>query len=278
MAIAPDQWDQPTAGQGLYPATSANGHFSGGSMHRGPRHAAWDAANTRQYPVGRQAPAPQRSGRESWPLIADDLFLVIGDDRGKLRVNRDVAQIGLAGALLAELIHSGYATIVRNDLTATRGGEPIDRLAGAVIRQVRAEKVELPVRKWIAFLATTSLRAGPLYDNVGYRLTRAGRVTRTERGVLWRRSTLYVPSDTNDAGWAWARISSALSGGHALSPTDVTFAGLLLATGLHRYVLLGDGKQIEHQIRSYLADAGPDIGALIQHTEDAVNSAVMTSN
>lgn len=277
MAVARGQWDQSAADQDRYPA-GANGLFSGGSMHSGPRHAAWSAANTQQYPVAQQTPVPRPAGRERWPLIADDLFLVIGDDWGKLRVNRDVAQIGLAGGLLAELILSGYVTVERNYLIATRSGEPIDPLAGAVIRQVRAEQHELPVRKWIAFLAATSLGADYLYDNVGHRLTRAGRVTRTERGVLWRRRTLYVPTDSNDAGWAWARISSALSRGQALSSTDVAFAGLMLATGLHRYVLLGDGNEIEHQLRDHVADARADIHALIEHIEDAVNSAVMTSN
>ncbi|MEV6493147.1 GPP34 family phosphoprotein [Actinoplanes sp. NPDC051633] len=276
MAVTPQHWDQPKLSSD--PRPDPNVQAERRALRSGPRHAAWTGRNTQSLSGPFRANTPSRSGRKTWPLVADDLFLVAGDEWGKLRLHRDVARIGLAAALLAELILAEYATVELDSLVPACPEEPIDRLAGAVIRQVRAERSKLPVRTWIDFLATVKLADDDVFDHVGHRLERAGRVDAQERGIWWWHRVVYVPHDLNDCAWAGARISTALRRGEAFTLSDVAFAGLMLATGLHRYALLGHGSEIEQQLRVRLAQAPAGLRALIRHTEDAVSTAIKISN
>jgi hypothetical protein len=218
-----------------------------------------------------------------WPLVADDLFRVAHNDWGKPLLHRDVAGLGLGAAVLAELLLARYATVHDGALIPVvpadpaDPADPVDPLAATVLRQIRAEPHELALRNWLAFLAGTAPSGGDVYEQVARRLARAGHVRAEPRGLL-RRSVRYVPGDMNTAAWPWARVSQALEHGHHLDAFDTMLVGLILATDLHRRVMVGDAGHIEAQLRRNVDEAPLEVRELLYHTETAVGATVITGS
>lgn len=178
-------------------------------------------------------------------------------------------------AVLAELLLAGFATIHDDKLVAALVAEPIDPLGAAVMRQLRAEPQELAVRDWLTFLASTALGGADMYEQVGRRMQLAGHVEAECKGLL-RRSVRYVPRNINTAAWPWARLSGKLRSREPLDDFDTALGGLILATGLHRRVLVGDAGDVEARLRSNVAGAPREVSALLYHTETAVGATVIT--
>jgi hypothetical protein len=208
-------------------------------------------------------------------LVADDFFRVAHDDWGKSRLHRDVCRLAMSAAVVAELLLTECVTIHDGLLVPTAAIEPLDPLAAAVLRQVRAETEELPVREWLAFLGSATLPGGDMYQQVASRLTRAGHVQLETRGLV-RRSVRYVPVDINAAAWPWARLSQVLDRGEQLDDFDTVLGGLVLATDLHRLVLVGNAAGIEQRLRINTSGAPPAVRELLYQTETATGSTVIT--
>jgi hypothetical protein len=217
---------------------------------------------------------PARRRRLWWPLIADDLFRVAHDDYGKPRLHRDVARLGLAAAVLAELLLTETVTIDDDKLISTSAVDPTDSLAAAVLRQVHAERHDLPVRDWLAFLGAATLPGGDMYEQVAGRLTRAGHVRPAVR--RFPRRVRYVPLDINAAAWPWARLSQSLGRGEQLNDFNTVLGGLILATDLHRRVLTGDAGGIEQRVRLNTDRVPTPVQRLLYHTETATGATVIT--
>jgi hypothetical protein len=101
---------------------------------------------------GQHAPAPQLAGTGR---LADDLYLIAHHDRtGRLLLSPRAAGLGLAGALLAELMLAGAIQITAGTVTAGPC-PPGDALAAGVLGQVAAEQRH-PAQEWLAFLARTA--------------------------------------------------------------------------------------------------------------------------
>ena len=218
---------------------------------------------------------PAETRRPTWPLIADDLFRVAHDDWGKNRLHPDVVGIGLGAALLGELLITGYVSIRDDLLIPVQYTDPIDELAAAVLHHILTEPRPLGVRTWLRYLATSGLTGGPIYEHVARRLERGGHVQAEKRGLL-RRKVRYVPRDFNTAAWPWARISAHLRRHENLDAADTILGGLILATDLHRHVLVGERSQIEPPLRSAIAVETPAVGDLLRHAEAAAGNTVIT--
>src|SRR5690348_2754844 len=103
--------------------------------------------------------------------LADDFFLLTHDAyTGTPRIARDAIHLGLAAALLGELIIPGYVTIQDGYLLVTDTRPPADALAHAVLDQIVAAGQPHPVPDRLVHLARDALPA------VGIRLQRAGLV------------------------------------------------------------------------------------------------------
>jgi Golgi phosphoprotein 3 (GPP34) len=86
---------------------------------------------------------------------------------------------------------------------------------------------------WMSYLAYERAE-GRVID----RLARAGLVKREQRRRLFRNPTVrYVPYDSVVAGTPANTINTAMQRGLKLSTSELFFAGLLLATGLHLHAL-----------------------------------------
>ncbi len=76
------------------------------------------------------------SGAGWWPLLADDMFRVIHEDRdGGRLLHPDVAALGLAAALLGELLLAGRVTFRAGQVIVLDLRPPLDALAHTVLDQ-----------------------------------------------------------------------------------------------------------------------------------------------
>ncbi|GIE91900.1 GOLPH3/VPS74 family protein [Actinoplanes regularis] len=235
-----------------------NTAYSNGSAPARGRHAA----------VAGWAAGPQRP---TWPLVADDFFrLAHRDHDGRPLLDEHVTGLGLAAALLAELVLARRLALPGGQVIIVDATPPIDALAHTVLDRLAAEQAALPVRTWLAYLARTAQR------DIADRLTRAGHLRQTTGRGLFGRRVRYVPTDMNTAAWPWARLSSRLQKGQPLDGFDTVLGGLVLATDLYRTVLLGHSADLEAGLRAAAADAPAPVRELLAHTEAAVGDAIIT--
>jgi hypothetical protein len=158
--------------------------------------------------AGRRAPAPGLGGT-GW--LADDLYLMAHDERtGRLVLSPRAAGLGLAGALLADLVLAGCVRVASGQVAVTGAGPPEDGLAAAVLGVLASERPPRPVADWLAFLARTAP------GEVAGRLEQAGYLVavpaRPWRAARWR------PADPDCAFAPVARVASALSAARERAP------------------------------------------------------------
>ena len=114
-------------------------------------------------------------------LVADDLYLLAHHDvTGKPVLQPRPLGIGLAGALLAELMLGGGICLRPDGVVLPGRTWPGDELARHVRDLVAAEQEPHPVREWLLFLAR------PAATDVAGRLERSGYLTRAGGRIPWR--------------------------------------------------------------------------------------------
>ncbi len=89
--------------------------------------------------------------------LADDLYLMAHHEiTGKAHLQPRAAGLGLAGALLAELMLLGNISIRPDGVMVTDGTPPGDGLARSVLGLVLSEHERHAVQRWLLFLARTA--------------------------------------------------------------------------------------------------------------------------
>ena len=204
--------------------------------------------------------------------LADDLFLTAHDTvKGKCLLSPATLGLGLAGALLAELVLWRRIDVLDGKITIIDDRPTGDPATSAVLDQVLREGHHRVVRDWISFLAT-----GIATDLVERRLARSGLVQRQEKRGLLGTKVSFVPTDSMTAGWPATRVRTFVTRGELLDVADLSLAGLILATGLDQHVFVTmearDRAQLFDQIRRRLPMM---LQELVGHTEAAVGDAVM---
>lgn len=209
------------------------------------------------------------------PLLADDYFFCAHDTiSGRCLLSDRTVGLGLASALLGELVLFGAVRIEQGHLEVMDTGPLPDRLANAVLDEIAAERNLTRAREWLRYLARDA------YEHVGQRLTRADLVERRQIRRLMRTTVVYSPRDVNDAGWPVARLATAMRNRAVMEVRDLTLAGIVTATGLaatafadasvdprryaHHHLV-----RLRHPIRESLLE-------LIGHTDAAVGDAVLS--
>ncbi|WP_285685448.1 GPP34 family phosphoprotein [Actinoplanes sp. NBRC 103695] len=209
------------------------------------------------------------------------MFFALHDVRGKRQAHRRTVNLGLAAALMGELILHHQVTIDVNGLVHKRHGLPDDRVAAGINALIQQQPHSSSLKDWLRYVATQDLEGHSVYDHVGRRLTDQQLVV-SERDIL--RRTRYVPISSNVSGWAWSRVSDSLrrirqSGdpSQRLIPREALFGNLLLATDLHRHVILADGFNVEAELRKQLDLTPPAVQRLVHTTEIVVGNSAITS-
>ncbi|RJL23041.1 GOLPH3/VPS74 family protein [Bailinhaonella thermotolerans] len=206
--------------------------------------------------------------------LADEFFLIAWDTagQGKPVLHPQGAALGLAGALLGELILGERLTVQGAGLLVLNRVPVEDPLARDVLAQIVAAPEHTDVRTWLAYLAQDAA------EGVGARLQDAGLVQRVESRVLFRTRVRYEATEFAKGAWPSLRLTMLLSEHQPMSLPDMLLAALVDAAGLLDHVLFEPEQRAP--AREYLttltAALPPALRGLAGHVSAAVGSAVMT--
>jgi hypothetical protein len=201
-------------------------------------------------------------------LVADDLYLMAHHETsGKPFLQPRPLGIGLAGALLAELMLGGHVVTGSDSTVAAGPALPDDDLARQVQNQIASEPELHLLLEWLLFLGRSSA------EGVGRRLERAGYLIPAGRRVPWR-GPRWVPADPD---WAFAPLLRARP---ATDPTRQLTAHAAILAGL------ATGCGLQFRLDQYLPAAGrsieqavglltPDLQQLDGSVQAAVAGAVL---
>jgi hypothetical protein len=180
--------------------------------------------------------------------LTQELFLIGHDEfSGKASVNDDLLDTGLAGSTLAELLIAGRIDI-KDGLVMVRDSEPWgSRLTDAVLAEIVRRGNGHPVRAWLEHLR------GEIRGVVARDLTSAGVIRREEqKSSFGRKVTVRYPAaNTLLAASPRVRLGYVVNREPIPDTPTATLAGLVVAVGLDRFVVVGSGKT-----RERLAAAG----------------------
>ncbi|HEX5199615.1 GPP34 family phosphoprotein [Paractinoplanes rhizophilus] len=207
-------------------------------------------------------------------MLADQYFLIAHQDRtGRSRLHPRATGLGLAAALLGELILEGRIGIADGDLVILDRHPPADSLTHDILDLLIAQQRHREVRTWLAFLSQDA------EVRVGERLVRLGAVDLITRRRMLSTEVVYMPNSPeqrNAAAWAPARLANLLVRGIELSLTDRVLVGLVAATGLTRHVLYDFEmhRQAFQSLPSAVGALPGDLRDLIEFTEASVGSVL----
>jgi len=206
--------------------------------------------------------------------LADQYFLIAHEDRtGRSRLHPRATGLGLAAALIGELILEGRVGIADGDLVILDRHPPADALAHDILDLLVAQARHRDVRTWLAFLSQDAAA------RVGERLMRLGAVEPVVRRRMLSTQTLYMPNSAaqrNAAAWAPARLANLLVRGIEMSVSDRILVGLIAATGLTRYVLYDFEmhRQAFQTLPNAVESLPSDLRELVEYTEASVGSVL----
>jgi hypothetical protein len=207
-------------------------------------------------------------------LLADQFFLIAHEDRtGRSRLHPRATGLGLAAALIGELVMQGRVRAFEGELHVVNQGPPGDALSHSVLDLLMAQPQHREVRTWLAFLAQDAA------VKVGERLIRAGAVEPVTRRRLLGTQTFYVPMNSdqrNAAAWVQVRLANILVQGRVTDIADRALAGLVVATGLTRQVLwdLPVHRPGLTHLHTVVESLPTDLRELVDQTETAVGSVL----
>jgi len=204
--------------------------------------------------------------------LADDFWrLAHHDVTGKPRLNERAAGLGLAAALLGELLWIGRINVRDGRLWVVDKTPPDDVLEHTVLEQIIAQPQHGTIGIWLDFLAHDAAQL------VAQRLWRAGHLRReTSRRLLRPDEVRWVPVDWNVAHWPTARLSIYLRDRAQMSTTDAFLAGLVATTGLDEGLLRTAPAASHDYLRHLVATAPPPVHELLTYTHIAIGQSVLS--
>jgi hypothetical protein len=206
-------------------------------------------------------------------LLADELYLLAHDEQGRPRTPERAVDLGLAAALLGELVLRGHVHIERGRLSLMDGALPADALAKTVLEQLVGHRQCRGLRIWLALLAGWS------FESVGERLERQGHVTRTKkrRG----RPTRYVPVDHLIVETPVVRLRLQLTRGLPEPGwnddsvlDDPLLMGLTFGSGLAGWLLHDKPSSCLQFLAEIVSALPPELYELVADLHEAVGSSV----
>ncbi|MGI5238860.1 GOLPH3/VPS74 family protein [Dactylosporangium sp. CA-139066] len=205
-------------------------------------------------------------------LLADDFYCVAYHERtGRSWLQSRVLGLGLAGALLGELVLFGRVCIDRGVIAVVDDAPPPDPLVHATLAQVLTFSQHRDVRTWLAFLARTAT------DAVAGRLVEGRVLQRVQHRRFGRRRVSYAPRDVNVVAWRPVRLAGRLTAPDPIEAPDVVLGGLVGVTGLARVVLWQPELREAGMARlsAEVARLHPSLRDLLAHVEAALGDAVL---
>jgi len=206
--------------------------------------------------------------------LADDYYWIAFSERtGRSEVLEQVAALGLAAALMSELLLSGHLTIYQDGLYPQSADPPADDLLGQIFAVVSDPNQERHVATWLQFLATEAIA------DVRARMVGSGLLGRQAgRSLVGKRRTKYVPVHATVAAWPAVRLAKSLTRGVEITLDEAILACLVSATGLMNEILWD---KVDHargwdNLLSIQESMPPPFSAVIAHTDAAVGKIFLT--
>jgi hypothetical protein len=201
-------------------------------------------------------------------LVADDLYLMAHHEKtGRPYLHPRAVGVGLAGALLTDLVLADKLTIWPDWVGPADHSPPRDELSRAVLALVLSERH--PARDWLAFLARSAAR------DVAMRLERHGYLTMAWSRRPWR-DDRWVPVDPDCAFAPLFRAQAALDPAKQVTAPSVALAGLAAACGLGPRLLPygppGGRRRLAETVRQLPAD----LREVIAQTQAATDSLLLS--
>ncbi|MFI7703042.1 GPP34 family phosphoprotein [Nonomuraea sp. NPDC049480] len=207
-------------------------------------------------------------------MLADDFFLVAWDTTGsgKPRMHLQGIALGLAGALIAELVLAQRVAVRGVRLGVADSRRVQESVADKVLSEICNSPQHTDVRTWLAYLAQRSIA------DVSGRLTAVGLVQRETPKLLKRKQPRFSSSDFSRAMWPATRLRLALVRCEPLSPQDMALATLVDACDLTDTVLddPADRRVARQYLTTLLAAMPPPLSDLSRQVSAAVGDAVLT--
>jgi hypothetical protein len=200
--------------------------------------------------------------------VADDLYLMAHHEvTGRPYLHRRAIGIGLAGALLAELVLAGSIRVRSESISGAGRAAAPDELAKAVLELVLSER--RPVPDWLAFLARSAER------DVARRLERQEYLALAGSRRPWR-ADRWVPVDPDCAFAPLFRAQAALDPAKPVTVAGATLAGLAAACGLGSKLLPFGPRGARHRLDETIRQLAPDLREVIAQTQAATDGLLLS--
>ncbi|WP_204056828.1 GOLPH3/VPS74 family protein [Microbispora corallina] len=208
-------------------------------------------------------------GDLSSPSLADDLYFVMHDNgTGQPRLHPRLASIGLAGAVLGELMLAERVTVELASgqdrlhvLASDATGEPLTQ---NVLDQIVAEP-QHPLHTWLLFFART------IYADLRSRMIAANLLHPPGRSLLKQQPA--APVDSNTAAWPRARLTLAIQRRRPPALRDCVLYGLCVATGCDQQALWEHDREFQAAATAILP---VPFRRLVVQTEVAIGEVVIS--
>ena len=199
--------------------------------------------------------------------IADDLFMIAHRDwDGRPLLPVRVMGLSMAGAMLCELALLRCVGVRDGAVLARGSAAPIEEVAQSVLTQLLAQAESLPVKDWLAYLASD------MADAVGQRLLNAGVVQVHKR---WR-SVRFVPVDSTAAFFTAGKLAVTLDNGKAFGPAQSALIGLVQAAGLLGHLPCADPAAARSRATAVTESLAWPLDGLVAETAAAIDKAIIT--
>jgi hypothetical protein len=159
--------------------------------------------------------------------LTENLFF-LGHDlfTGKVRIRRDMLEIGLSGAVLADLLFDGRIALDTGMVRLADRYATGDPVADRVLALILAEPDQHGVRDWVDHLRAE------IFVVVAEKLITQRFVAMRETRVMLRKTTLYQPTDLRMASVPRTRVRAAMMGRAQADLPTATLALLAWTIGL----------------------------------------------
>lgn len=206
------------------------------------------------------------------PALADEFFrLAHHDTTGKPLLHPRATSLGLAAALIGELLFERKLRLRDGQLFPWQQTPPGDALAHATLDQLLAQPQHTKVHVWLGFLSTN------VYSDVAGRLWRAGHVRPvTGRRLLRSAAVTYVPTDLLTAAGPWINLTAAMRRREPVGWAEGFLLCLTAATGLDSFLFRDQPPAAVDRFKQLCATAPAPIGELMAITAAAVGDAVLS--
>src|SRR5690348_2767431 len=97
-------------------------------------------------------------GPDSGLPVADQLYFIAHDDRyGRSRLHQRAVALGLAGALLGELVLLGHLDVYDGGVFVVRREPPHDALDHSILSLLISQPQHRNLRTWLSYLAESAV-------------------------------------------------------------------------------------------------------------------------